>query len=430
MEEEFIEVCKSCKDIYIYGAGKNGEAIYRYLREREIQIKGFLVSNMVGNPDYLFGKKVSAVADFKEARCSLIVVPVSSKGKAYKEICDTLVDYQIHNVYFIPLLLLQLICMEGDLRKNREFFNNGKYHFGEKIPVEAEYGILVMKGAGDKEYHWRFPIFMTRKQTVGSVQELFAVQSALDEFEEMYGKYHIFPADELRDSVQRGTYAIYMARSHVDKQIVVKDFPFWIIPIQVGAALTEADICELKDNTGENISEKNGNYSECTAIYWIWKNAPRTDYIGLCHYRRHFVLEENAIGGLAALDIDVLLTSPSFVAETVETFFSTLIPNSDMRAMIEAIRKVWPEYLPAAERFLKGRFYPPCNIFAMKYNIFQEYGEFAFSVAFEIERFFDKIGFYRQDRYMGFIMECLLGIFVIKNKERLKTAYTDMEFYQ
>ena len=65
----------------------------------------------------------------------------------------------------------------------------------------------------------------------------------------------------------------------------------------------------------------------------------------------------------------------------------------------------------------------------MKYDIFQEYGEFAFSVAFEIERFYDEMGYYRKDRYMGFIMECLLGIFMIKNKNRLKIAYVDMKFY-
>lgn len=161
----------------------------------------------------------------------------------------------------------------------------------------------------------------------------------------------------------------------------------------------------------------------------MWKNAPRTDYIGLCHYRRHFAIEENAISELAVFDIDVLLTSPSFIAETVETFFSTLIPSSDIKVMVEAIKRVCPEYLPATERFLKGRFYPPCNIFVMKYDIFQEYGEFAFSVAFEIERFYDEMGYYRKDRYMGFIMECLLGIFMIKNKNRLKIAYVDMKFY-
>lgn len=429
IEEELITACRSKENIYIYGAGKNGEFIYRFLEARGIKVKEFLVSQMPGNPVCLFGKRVKAIADFKEIGDSLIIVPVPGNSKAYKEICDILVERQVHNVYFVPKGLLQLICIEGHLYKNREFFNRGKYHFGENIPVEAEYEILVMKGADGGEYHWRFPIYMIREQTVDSVEELFAGQSVLEEFEEMYGKYYIFPIAGEKHLIEEKSCAVYMARSHVDRQTAIKEIPLWIIPIQVGAALTVSNICEVKDNTGENISERNGNYSECTAIYWMWKNAPKVDYIGLCHYRRHFALKGNEIYDLMVLDMDVLLTSPSFVAETVETFFSTLIPLSDIKVMVDVIKRVCPEYLSATEKFLKGRFYPPCNIFLMKYDVFQEYGEFAFSVTFEIERFYDELGYYRKDRYMGFIMECLLGIFMVKNKERLRIAYADMKFY-
>ena len=97
--------------------------------------------------------------------------------------------------------------------------------------------------------------------------------------------------------------------------------------------------------------------------------------------------------------------------------------------MLEVIERLYPEYASSAEEFLASRFYPPCNLFVMKYEIFQEYAEFAFSVTFEIERFYDKLGFYRKDRYMGYIMECLLGIFLMKNKNRLKIGYADMRFF-
>ena len=56
--------------------------------------------------------------------------------------------------------------------------------------------------------------------------------------------------------------------------------------IQGGAALHPA-LGYIPDNTGDNISAKNPNYCELTALYWAWKNLD-CEYIGLCHYRRYF----------------------------------------------------------------------------------------------------------------------------------------------
>lgn len=42
------------------------------------------------------------------------------------------------------------------------------------------------------------------------------------------------------------------------------------LPIQVGAALHPA-LGYVPDNTGYNISDKNPNYCELTALYWAWK---------------------------------------------------------------------------------------------------------------------------------------------------------------
>ena len=50
------------------------------------------------------------------------------------------------------------------------------------------------------------------------------------------------------------------------------------------------------DNTGDNISEKNGSYNELTTIYWAWKNYD-ADYYGLCHYRRYLSFMDSFMPG-------------------------------------------------------------------------------------------------------------------------------------
>ncbi|MBQ3778942.1 MAG: DUF4422 domain-containing protein, partial [Fibrobacter sp.] len=80
----------------------------------------------------------------------------------------------------------------------------------------------------------------------------------------------------------------------------------WFLPIQVGAALSKQDLGFQKDNlvngeTCDNISEKNPNYCELTALYWAWKNIrkiyPEIQYIGLNHYRRYFAFDEHRATG-------------------------------------------------------------------------------------------------------------------------------------
>ena len=58
-------------------------------------------------------------------------------------------------------------------------------------------------------------------------------------------------------------------------------------PIQVGGVHIPGMENALRDDTGENISNKNRSYCELTALYWGWKNL-QADYLGLVHYRRYF----------------------------------------------------------------------------------------------------------------------------------------------
>lgn len=64
----------------------------------------------------------------------------------------------------------------------------------------------------------------------------------------------------------------------------------YIYPIHAGKAIAEFDLGIEGDDTGDNISSWNQNFSELTVAYYVWKNSNAQDlpYWGLCHYRRYF----------------------------------------------------------------------------------------------------------------------------------------------
>lgn len=70
--------------------------------------------------------------------------------------------------------------------------------------------------------------------------------------------------------------------------------PNGITPLFVGDGTNEDSY--IRDNIGDNISNKNKNYCELTALYWMWKNS-NADILGLCHYRRFFGKNEKDILG-------------------------------------------------------------------------------------------------------------------------------------
>ena len=63
-----------------------------------------------------------------------------------------------------------------------------------------------------------------------------------------------------------------------------------IIPIHVWKSKSKKDLWILWDDTWDNISNKNNDYAELTAQYWVWKNynLSDSDYVWFCHYRRYF----------------------------------------------------------------------------------------------------------------------------------------------
>lgn len=239
----------------------------------------------------------------------------------------------------------------------------------------------------------------------------------------------VFPAFGGKENEPK-TISIYTAKCHVDRELQ-EDLSryFWEIPIQVGAALTEQRICPVCDNTGENISDKNRQYCELTALYWIWKN-DCSDYAGLGHYRRHFELDEDGIKRLGYSDIDVVLTIPIFDFPSVGEVYARDHVQSDWLVMMEAIQTICPEYLPAAYKMQNGNFYYAYNMFIMRREILENYCSWLFPILFYCEEHCTGERSTYQGRYIGFLAEHLMSLYFFYHEKEYKIVHARKHFVE
>lgn len=188
------------------------------------------------------------------------------------------------------------------------------------------------------------------------------------------------------------------------------------MPIQVGKALhPELDLGFQCDNTGDNISEKNGSYCELTALYWAWKNLKDVDYIGLCHYRRYFDLSNKEI--YEAIDSgEILVAKPIILPTSVynELVYWTCLEDSTI--FIDSLLTLFPAYKNdvISYYFLDNRF-SQCNMMLMPKDAFNKYCEFIFPVLQLTENRIKLSGYSRQRRVLGYLAETVLGLWLTHN---------------
>lgn len=223
---------------------------------------------------------------------------------------------------------------------------------------------------------------------------------------------------------------IYVARSIHDKPLRQQYMPaFYEQEIQVGAAMTEERLADeiLTDDTGDNISDKNSQFCELTALYWIWKNA-KEDIVGLSHYRRHFILPDDWVERMKYYDVDVILPVPLYVAPSLEGNFRMRHDSSDwdytMRCLEENDRSTYQK----ATDFFKGNLYSPCNMFIMSKKALEDLCTWLFPILFKVVKHGGQKEDAYQNRYPGFISERLITFFFEKHTKKYKVVYADKNF--
>lgn len=236
------------------------------------------------------------------------------------------------------------------------------------------------------------------------------------------------------DCVSDKSYAMYVVKSHFDKPLAedesYADKEYEQV-IQVGAALTLQNIAGLKDNTGDNISIRNQDYCEMTAAYWIWQNDTVHDYVGLNHYRRRFDMDEALIRQIIADGYDAVyalpqLTDGGMYAEFVAR--NEYISKTNWELTRKAIEELYPDDVKLWDEFAEALYLLPCNLSFMKREIWCDYCEWVFAILFKVDGYYSSRNIQPNNRYLGYIAECLTTVYAMKHKNDMKFGYVEFKF--
>lgn len=196
----------------------------------------------------------------------------------------------------------------------------------------------------------------------------------------------------------------------------------------------------IKDNIGENISNRNSTYCELTGLFWIWKNSgeKEDDIIGLVHYRRFFtsymeiyksylfnykpkILSYTKIKKVL-MDNDIILPISKKTVHTVKYVYDYFHDSNDLEEVRKAISKLYPEYLVIFDKEMKKHRYYYANMMICKKAILEEYSNWLFDILFEVEKRIDlnKYTDSYQKRVFGFLAERLVQVWVKYNRMKIK----------
>lgn len=222
---------------------------------------------------------------------------------------------------------------------------------------------------------------------------------------------------------------------------------------EIFTPVMQRDVVEvLRKGTEEDkfMAERANEYCELLTQYWAWKYE-EADYYGFGHYRRYFefndevksnaycMVKREYLNGRTARELglsdeariraaveraDVLTPVPfNYYIKSVYWQYknSGTLNIEDLDIVLDIIREEYPQYLPAAKKYLHGHYMYACNMFVMRADLFREYSAWMFAV---LRKFYERRDMaalrYSNEamRTPGHLGERLFGIFCTYLKER------------
>ena len=266
-----------------------------------------------------------------------------------------------------------------------DYRNAGLRHFTTK--TAEEYAVKVKRGFPDANPTTKEEMvknFFKRNEVTAEKVAIFKEKNGIDMSYLLPSKFE----GEKRKDVQIFTLCYEK-----------KDFQFLndevITPLQVGAT-NGTNVCELKDNVGDNISSGNYFYIENTGTYWIWKNVKDAKYKGQMQYRRPL----SGVTGEMNFDkvfskYDVITCEPFhhpshktptkeepmiISADTVEQGYAFSNCLDDLLILEMVVKMYYPDYANDYDKYIKrGPNLYYSNGFIMKAEDYDRYCEFLFN---------------------------------------------------
>lgn len=362
------------QQIAIYGAKSLALGMYQAVHALypEVSCMGFVVNSMKDNPSGLGGLSVMEMSELREK------IPQEKRK-------------QLHI----------LVCTPEDLHEE----------ISEYLEQNGFFNYTCMDSVKEAKLMERY---FARIGKFPSLHQLPAREKSKEKMEsEETQRFFVYQAKFYKDRTLNGTW----------------ERPDWIVPIQVGAALTDVRVADICDNSGENISVKNVNYCELTALYWMWKNKLVVDtekiegektYYGLVHYRRILDVSEDDLSRISSNDADVVVSYPTLHEPDISEHHGRYLPESDWEAMMTALRELQPEYADAFVTILEQPYLYNYNMLIAKKEVLADYCSWLFPILERTEELSEPKGWERSDRYIGYLGENLMTLYFLYNEERLK----------
>lgn len=367
------------EELYIYGAQHHAHCMCIALKLLlpDIRIPHFIVADRTGNPQNLEGIPVKELGECTEYDKDVLIL-VACSEKYFAEIEKALLAAGFTNI------INGTFGGEFDHEVRELYFKE----------VKGEHGFTMLK-------------------------EVQVPESCREEAESKRA--------EGKECTERKTVSVYMAKSVVDRPLQsAGEIPPYMHTVQAGGALTEERIADYRDDLGNNISCKNRNYCECTVTHYVWQNA-KEDYVGLCHYRRRFQLNDTDMEKIEAGMVDVILPNPVITVKGgYGIHHKPYVGDLEYNTMLQVLRDDYPEYYQTALEVMAGDFFYPCNMVLAKREIFGAYAAWLFDVLFKVEAVCGDENV-RTDRYLGYLAEHLTTFYFVHNRNSIKTAHSRME---